>query len=332
MRTTSFFSIAALTVLTTTQMAWAADDDASATAAARNIGTEGLRLAEAGNCKDAVEKLDRAEKLHHAPTTLGKLGECQIQIGRIVAGLESLRKLIREPIAADAPPAFHAAKSRAQKIVEESQGRIAQLRISVTLPSGVTPQITVDGEPVSAVLVDQERPTDPGTHTIEATADRYKKATTTITLKEGDRQSVSLVPEFDPTAPVPVANNGSNGSSKETIVMTPQPRPGWVTGAWVVTGILAAGAITTGIITMTSSSSLSDARKNEPTTGAALEDKSSSTKTFALVTDGLAAGAIILGAVSLYFTLKTRPAVAAPASGQAAVRLGLGRLDLVGQF
>src|SRR5688572_21340468 len=98
MRKTSFLSIAGLAILTTTQTAWAGDDDASSTAAARIIGTEGLRLAEAGNCKDAIEKLERAEKLHHAPTTLTKLGECQIQIGRIVAGLESLRRVVREPM------------------------------------------------------------------------------------------------------------------------------------------------------------------------------------------------------------------------------------------
>src|SRR4029079_17212090 len=47
---------------------WA--QDAGDMATARTLGTEGLRLAESGDCAGAVEKLTRAEKLHHAPTTL----------------------------------------------------------------------------------------------------------------------------------------------------------------------------------------------------------------------------------------------------------------------
>ena len=53
-------------------------------AAARELAIEGLKLAETGQCIPAVDRLSRAEKLHHAPIVLGRLGECEIAIGRIV--------------------------------------------------------------------------------------------------------------------------------------------------------------------------------------------------------------------------------------------------------
>src|SRR5687767_842372 len=60
------------------------DEPSSAeTAAARGLAVEGLKLAEAGRCSEAVEKLARAEKLHHSAIVQSRLGECQIALGRL---------------------------------------------------------------------------------------------------------------------------------------------------------------------------------------------------------------------------------------------------------
>ena len=45
-------------------------------AAARSLGMQGIKLADAGDCQGAIEKLSRAESLYHAPSILGRLGEC----------------------------------------------------------------------------------------------------------------------------------------------------------------------------------------------------------------------------------------------------------------
>src|SRR6516165_3953771 len=81
-------------------------------AAARALGTEGTRLADTGDCNGAIAKLEAAEKLYHAPTTLDRLGECQIAVGRLVAGTENLNRVVREPLAANAPAVFVAAQKR----------------------------------------------------------------------------------------------------------------------------------------------------------------------------------------------------------------------------
>src|SRR5882757_4229211 len=67
-----------------------ADDAAENVAAARTLGIQGVQLADAGKCPEAIEKLQRAETLHHAPTILDRLGECQVSVGELVEGTENL--------------------------------------------------------------------------------------------------------------------------------------------------------------------------------------------------------------------------------------------------
>jgi len=182
-----------------------ADDEPTSAdiAAARALGQEGVKLADAGNCHDAVDKLARAEKLYHAPTTLARLGECQVQIGRLVDGTESLNRVIREPLGPNAPPAFAAAQERAKKIVAEAKPKIAKLKIAVAGPSDVTWAVKVDGESMPLANLNMNRPMDPGEHVIEATAPGYKVARAKVTLAEGGTDSVALNLERDPNAPVP---------------------------------------------------------------------------------------------------------------------------------
>ena len=87
-------------------------------AAARTLGTEGIKLANAGDCAGAVDKLARAEALYHAPTILGRLGECQVALGKLVEGTENLNRVIREPLPANAPPAYAQARDRAQGVLD----------------------------------------------------------------------------------------------------------------------------------------------------------------------------------------------------------------------
>ena len=135
-------------------------------AAARSLGTEGTRLADAGDCNGAIAKLEAAEKLYHAPTTLDRLGECQVSVGRIVAGTESLNRVVREPLAANAPPVFLAAQKRAQKALAAALPRIGKSKVHVDGAPADKVSITVDGVPVPSALLDTDRPTDPGTHEV----------------------------------------------------------------------------------------------------------------------------------------------------------------------
>ena len=69
----------------------AEDASAAETAAARSLAVDGLKLAQANNCAEAVPKLERAEKLYHSTVVASRLGECLVSVGRLVEGTEILR-------------------------------------------------------------------------------------------------------------------------------------------------------------------------------------------------------------------------------------------------
>jgi hypothetical protein len=190
-----------------------AQDDAAETAAARSLAVDGLKLADAGKCADAIEKLQRAEKLHHAPIVLGRLGECQIQQGKIVDGTENLRKVLREPLPANPSAALVKARERAQTALDSAKPKIAFLTITVKgPPNNSATTVTVDGQPVSSALLDTERPSDPGEHVVEASAQGYLKTTSKVTLGAGQKEAVTLKLESDPNyVPPSTAEAGGTG-------------------------------------------------------------------------------------------------------------------------
>jgi len=187
-------------------IAWAPSalaDDAADLATARVLGVDGVLLADAGKCREAIEKLTRAEALHHAPTTAGRLGECEIEVGKLVSGTERLNRVVREPLGANPPPVFLAAVARAQKVLDAALPRVATLRIALSAPPRVKVAIAIDGEPAPGAIVDSIRQIDPGTHRVEVTAPGYLPATGEATLKEGQTSSIALELEPDPRAAVP---------------------------------------------------------------------------------------------------------------------------------
>ena len=238
-------AIAAIALLLT---APAFADGAADVQLARQLGTEGLRLAEAGDCKGAADKLSRAEKLHHAPTTLERLGECQISLGHYVDGSEDLRAVIREQLAPRAPAAFAAAKARAQKALDAALPHIGKLRVDVVGPAPADVTLKVDGETISSASVGLERPIDPGSHAVEASAPSYLSKSANVEVPDGGSQAVTLTLDAEPTPP------------KKIVVVPVQPvqstRVIWPAAA--LFGVAGAGAILTAVF-----GSLAIARKND---------------------------------------------------------------------
>lgn len=191
--------ISGLSVLAVTGRANAQDQQAENVAAARSLGIQGVQLADAGKCPEAIEKLSRAESLYHAPTILGRLGECQVAVGQIVLGTENLNRVVREQLPANAPKAFKSAQERAAKVLETALPRIAHLTVIIE-PADAKASVTVGGSPVPGALIGVERPTDPGKREVVATAPGFLEAKTEVELAEGARQAVTLKLLPDPNA------------------------------------------------------------------------------------------------------------------------------------
>ncbi len=290
-----------------------ADDSAAARiAAARALGTEALILADQSNCKDAIPKLERADKLFHAPTIAGRLGECYIAVGRLVAGTELLQRLLHEPVLPNAPPAFVAATARATKTLDAALPRIPSLRVTVHAPPGIAPTVLIDGDPYSDSFFDVERPTDPGSHTLTVSAEGCLPSSATVTLSEGKTSTVDLKLEADPRAPraVRVASSAV-AKPRQNAVRPSALGPVLVVGTG---GALLLSAGITGIIALNKTGDIADRCKNDVCPrGFDLDSNRSSARTFVGVTDLLLAigGVAVLG--GLYWGY--RVATASPEPG-----------------
>jgi hypothetical protein len=294
--------------------------------AARALGQDGVKLADAGNCSEAIEKLARAEKIFHAPTTLGRLGECQVQIGKLVEGTENLNRLSRETLGPTAPQAFKDAQEHARKVLAEAKPRIAKLKIAVAAPTGVTFVVKLDGEIVPTANLNTNRPTDPGEHIVEATAQGYKNASAKVRLTDGGLDSVALTLEVDPNAPKVVA--------VEAPITAPPPAAAPARSrvpAYVALGVgavgLGVGAVT-GIIALGKKSDLDGACKNKVCPSSAQQDTIDSGKTFGTVsTIGFAVGIVGVGVGTVLLLTGGSSSASTAASNPLRVKIGSARVE-----
>jgi hypothetical protein len=289
-----------------------ADDQAENTAAARTLGIEGVQLADAGKCPEAIEKLQRAESLHHAPTILDRLGECQVAVGQIVIGTENLNAVVREPLPANAPKVFHDAQDRAQKVLTTAMPKIAHLVITV-VPADAGASVTVDGKAIPAALVGADRPTDPGTHELTATAAGFRAAGQSVTLAEGAQQNITLTLEKDPNAvaagPPPLAP----GALPPAPVTPPEPAPKKNnTPAYVAFGIGGAGILIGSIAGVVALSKAGDCPSKVCPTQSDL-DSAKSTATISTIGFGVGIVGVAVGTV-LFLTGNKSEAPPAQAS------------------
>ncbi len=205
-----------------------AQQDASAAdlSAARGLFFEGMKLADAGRCAEAVDRFERAARLHQAVTIFGRLGECQVELGKVVLGAENLLRAVRERLPANAPPAFVAAQARAQRALDAAVPKIAKLKLSLKAPPAARPAITIDGEPLSTALLDTQRPTDPGPHVVEVSAPGFLKESARVALAEGDAQTLTITLRPDPNAATAASPAKAPGAGPPgAVVPAPGARP-----------------------------------------------------------------------------------------------------------
>jgi len=315
-------------------------------AAARSLGVTGVQLADGGDCAAAIPKLDASEKLFHAPTVLERLGECEIKVGHLVAGTEHLNRVVREPLPPNAPPAFAAARQRAQATLGPALPRIGKLRIHVdgAPPEKVT--VTVDGEAVPSVLFDSDRPTDPGSHEVKAVAAGYQTAISTVSLQDGSAASVALKLDPDPNAvaapaPPTVAAPVAPGSAVPASASAPAGPPpaassgggkGLAIGSLVVGGVGVVIGSVFGVLALGSKSSLDSAchtkttcpSSSQSTINALGTNATISTVGFGIGIVGVALGGILLAT--------SHGSEGGAASVGVTPWIGLGSAGLAGRF
>jgi len=235
-------------------------------AGARSAATQGVKAYEAGDYAQALDLFQRAESLVHAPPHVLFMARAHEKLGHLVTARELYNKIMRENLPASAPQAFRDAQTAAEEEIKTVEPRLARLTVSVEVPVGVVPVVTMDGKEVPAALLGVPRPVDPGEHVVEAKAEGYLPAQQRTALSEGGTGTLALKLEVDPNAvvaappPEPAAETQPEPAASATPEdQAPEGGSNLKTPAYIALGVGAVGLGLGVVFTLQSAGKRSDA-------------------------------------------------------------------------
>ncbi|HXX70640.1 MAG TPA: hypothetical protein VEK07_25880 [Polyangiaceae bacterium] len=289
MRRCSFLArfVAALLAASIPAIARAEPSDADR-ATARALAREGYEAEKRGQYGIAADRFGRAEALVHAPTLLLGLARAQTGLGKLVEAQEIYERIIREPLAPNAPPPF-------EKAVEDAKSERAALIpriawVTIVVSGAASPDVVLDDAPMLAATLGVRRACNPGEHSVKATAKGFAPAERTFIVGEGSEQMISIPMEaLPPATPEPVA---------AAVVTAKRPAPGMPLQTELAIGALGVGAVglitggAAGIWVLARHASLSSACPQ----GQCGPSESSALNTYRAVAD-LSTAALIVGGV-----------------------------------
>lgn len=284
----------------------AADDDR---AKAVELFDEGLRELKAGHYERACAALRRSNELHPDSGTRGSLARCWEKLGKVASAWKlwvDLSSTAPERLRPDA--AANAAKLEA---------RLPKYVLVYSLANGPRIAVTIDGVAVEPTF-DVEVPIDPGTYTLEVTAEGYTGWKYELTAAEGRTERIAI-PSL---APVRVAAPDPQPPAERPAKLSTRRKLGfWTMG---VGGALVLGGTVLGIVAKSRYDDAQDLCGGDidacdPARLGAAQDKVDGARSMGnLATVGVVAGgvAIATGLVLFVTAPKQQRAVAiAPAVG-----------------
>jgi hypothetical protein len=218
------------------------EGDAETRTMARDLAQQGAQAFEQKNYTLALDRFTRAHALFPAPSLSVMRARSLRELGRLVEAADAYSETQRTPLSSDAPEVFRRAVLEARQEGEHVAARMPRLMIRVR--SGATPppelEVVLDGKPVPPALLDVERPIDPGTHKLVASARGHEVMVRRIEIAEAERLVVDL--------PFETAPSGHSGESAR--IESGEGRSSFArsTWGWAAAGTGAA-AVTAGVIT-----------------------------------------------------------------------------------
>lgn len=174
---------------------------------AREQFGQALALQTAGDWAGALALLKEVAAVKSTPQVRFNMALCEEKLGKLVAALGDY-----ELAAADARAA------KADQVAEEVEGRLESLRQripKITVKRGAGAEaalVVVDSVSLGDQVIGTPMPTDPGPHTVEATAPGFKPFRKSVRVAEQQSETVEIVLEAQP-APPPVAG-GASGDAR----------------------------------------------------------------------------------------------------------------------
>lgn len=292
---------------------------------ARARYAQGSQLFREGDYKLALIEFQRAYELAPNYRILYNIGAVNYQLNNYVDALRTLERYLNEG-GKDIP-----AKRREEvdQDIKNLKARTAHITI-VTDVEGV--EIAIDNTVVGKTPLAASLLVDAGRHQIVATKEGRSTFTKTLVLAGSDDAKLELnLPEVPVQPPSAVTIMPSPFvQQQQPPVVNPKQEPDlppqksssvWI--GWTVTGVLAAGAVGTGIGAILSTGDLKTLKDTPGTKRETLDSKQTQARAFAVAADVMGGAAVIAGVVSLVVTL-SGSSDAKPQTQSSNLRLGVG--------
>jgi hypothetical protein len=301
-----------LILLTILAQASSPTGDPQAKAQAQALLGQGTKLYQQGDVADALEKFQAAYAAFSSPKLMFNIGQANRDLSRPVEALEAFEKFLVG--AADASPEMIA---DARKSVAQLQKKLGRIQVDCESAGA---EVSVDGKSVGLVPLPDPIWATPGHHQVTA-----KHASAAPAIEDADvvvgsmiTVTLRLLPAAVPVAtPAPKA---APGFDLQAATPPSSASEGWWLGrkwTWVAacsTVLLAAGAVTSGLLMQSKFDSLRSScgagNPDRPGCSQSDIDSVNSRKTIANVFWGLAGAAAVTTGVLFYF--EGRPVAVAP--------------------
>jgi tetratricopeptide (TPR) repeat protein len=293
----------------------AADDGPAAVREAGKHFQRAVALYGEADYRAALVEFKRAYAGSPYVSVLYNIGETQYQLQDYAAALTTFERYLAESGAADPH------RAEVESNVETLRARVGHISV-VTIPAGA--DVTVDDQAAGRTPIDRPLLVSIGHRKVVATLPGRSPVTKYVDVATDDNLSLTLQLQDAPArAPLPAL----------ALAPVPEPPPShagttWRIVGWTMTGVLAAGALTTGLLADKASSDLSAARNAYPTTAATLNHDASLTSTYSLVADSLAVAAAVVGSITLVSTFASSGDRAPDRAARVVIGPGSARLDV----
>jgi hypothetical protein len=195
---------------------------------ANDLYKTGLDRVKDAQWEAARDAFARAYELYPQPVILANLAGAEVRSGRVVAGIEHYRQLLKQPTGMSAGEI-----ELVQRAMKDAELQLAHVRITVA-NSRPSDRVELDGAPLTGAALDIDYPVDPGKHVITATRSGSETARAEVDMRAGESKPVRLSPRLLATSPITPAPIILDEKPKGSLTSSP-----WF---WIVTGAVVVGA------------------------------------------------------------------------------------------
>lgn len=170
--------------------------------AARQAALDGISAYNRQDYATALERLQRAEALFHAPVHMRYIALSLERQNSNREALEVWRRLSQETLDASAPPVFRDAVEEARRAVPRLEATFGRVAIDLA-NAGSDATVQVNGESVALSDLAAARLVSPGPQRVVARRPGFREVTRELTVAAGATERVSITFEPEVTAPPP---------------------------------------------------------------------------------------------------------------------------------